>query len=159
MRQSTIRVSTDRDQVRAFIQFAARYASDFGLPELDWVTELSLPEFWSEVKKRYAVEHGEKIIRPLYYWNDDARQAAGAQDCDDATIEFTARLLYAGYDPSQILVIEAKEPGQDYYCHIFSGLRLDNGEVIWLDNLPGSRYNRFDYDPALVRITTAADYL
>lgn len=159
MRKTTVTVSTDFEQVKTFVQFAKKYAGDYGRPELDWVTELSLPDLWREIQKRYSLEQGERIIRPLYYWDENLRKISGAQDCDDATIQFVSRFLWARIEPSDILILEAREPHQDYYCHIFAGLHLPNGEIIFLDNLPHSRYNRLDYAPSLVRVTTAADYL
>ena len=159
MRHRLVNVESEYDQVAHFVRFAAQYAGDYGKSALDWVTALSLPELWAELRARYKTEKGERVIRPLYYWQDEYRQAAGAQDCDDQLIQFVARFIYAGVNPKDILIFEAKEPGGDYYCHIFAGLRLPSGDVIFLDCLPQSAYNRLDYPGELIRITTAADYL
>jgi len=61
--------------------------------------------------------------------------------------------------PENIIICEAREPQNDYYSHIFAGLQNDDGSIIWLDNLPESRFNVLDYPGELVRLTRMSDYL
>lgn len=154
MRQKTYQVSTPTEQIATFCQFAEKFKSDYLTDELEPIRSWSLRELWRQIQARYLREQGEQIIRPLYYWRDGV-----GGDCDDATIQFMAYFRAAGVPPENIIICEAREPQNDYYSHIFAALQNDDGSIIWLDNLPESRFNVLDYPGELVRLTRMVDYL
>lgn len=154
MREIKIYANTPFEQVQAFCRFAEKFKSDFFTDELSAIRTWSLEKLFREIRARYLREQGEQIIRPLYYWQDGV-----GGDCDDASIQYMAYFRAAGIPPEKIIVCEAREPQNDYYSHIFTALEKDDGSLIWLDNLPESKFNRLDYPPELVRLSRMSDYL
>lgn len=154
MRENRIAVSTPMEQLETFCQFAEKHKGDYLTEYLAPIRAWSLKQLFTEIRARYLREQGEQIIRPLYYWQDGV-----GGDCDDASIQYMAYFRAAGIPPEKIIVCEAREPQNDYYSHIFTALEKDDGSLIWLDNLPESKFNRLDYPPELCRFTRMSEYL
>lgn len=154
MRETIYDVTTPYQQIQTFVKFARQYANDFFTDELSEIRKWSLEKLFREIRKRYQLEDQEQILRPLYYW---ANNVGG--DCDDAFIQYVGIFTASGIPAERQLIFEAKEPGANYYSHIFNGLETDRGQIIILDNLPGTRFNVLFYPGELVRVTRVSDYL
>lgn len=153
MRHGIESVDSQADQVRLFVQFAAKHSSDFNTHALAEFFNYDIKTIWRFVQSKYLLETEEQIIRPLFY-----AQVGG--DCDDGFIFIVSFLLAGGISPDKIFVVEAKENfSDDYFCHIFPAVKDERGRMIWLDNLPQSKFNRLDYSENLIKITPVSKYL
>lgn len=151
-------VKTDEEQVALFMQFAEKYKSDFYTAPLKQFQTADAEDVFAWLVRNYRREVGEIIVRPKFYFEMVQKLGHGL-DCDDATIFWCALLRSVGVKPEQILIAEvADERNPDSYCHIFCGVEVGN-DVVWLDNLPGSRYGVHAYDSDLMQITRMSDYL
>lgn len=112
---------------------------------------MSMREIFNAVIDRYTLEEGEQILRPLFFWSIGG-------DCDDGAIMWWSALRWSGFKPSEILVCEAREPGEILYGHIFAGV-VYRGKKIYLDNLPGCVFGKLHYPQGQYRITKMSDYL
>lgn len=144
-------MQTEEQQVRLFCRFAEQYKTDFDLPQLRHIQKMKMGEIFNFVIERYTQEEGEQILRPAFF-------ASIGGDCDDGSIFWWALLRWAGVPASDILVCEAREPGEDLYCHIFAGV-VHEEKKIFLDNLPGCRFGKADYPAAQLRVTRMSNYL
>jgi len=144
-------VETEDEQISLFCRFAEQYKSDFDLPELRPIQKMKMKAIFDFVIDRYTQEEGEQIFRPLFF-------ARIGGDCDDGAIFWWALLRWAGVPPAEILVCEAREPGEKLYGHIFAGV-IHNGKKIYLDNLPGCTFGKLDYPASQLRVTRMSDYL
>lgn len=147
-------VKTSDEQIQVFCQFAEKYKSDFDFPPCKKYQDMPLTDVYKAVLKKYTLEEGEQIIRPLIY--EQLGKRAG--DCDDATIFWISLLRSVGFTQNEILICEAKEDDTGEYCHIFTGLKLRDG-ILWIDNLPGTKLGVLDYPRHRVRVTRMSDYL
>jgi len=152
MRETIYNVKTPKEQIQTFVKFAQNYADDYFTDELSEIRNWSLEKLFREIRKRYRTEEGEQILRPLYYWADGV-----GGDCDDACIQYIGFFTAAGIPDHRQLILEAREPENEYYTHIFNGLETPRGVMI-LDNLPKTRFNVLEYPPELVRISRVSDY-
>lgn len=153
MREVKIYANTPFEQVQAFCRFAEKFKSDYLTEALAPIRTWSLERLFAEIRARYLREHGEQIIRPLYYWLENV-----GGDCDDATIQYMAYFRACRVPAQNIIVCEAREPENDYYSHIFCALETQKGLII-LDNLPESKFNQLDYPSELCRFTRMSEYL
>jgi len=153
MRHRIVSVNSQREQVQLFVRFANKYKSDFHTHALQEFFNYDIKTIWRFVQSKYLLETEEQIIRPLFY-----AQVGG--DCDDGFIFVVSFLLAGGISPDKIFVVEVKENYQDdFYCHIFPVVQDTRGRMIWLDNLPQSRFNKLDYSENLINITPVSEYL
>lgn len=153
MTETVYSVETPKEQIETFVKFARRYADDFFSDVLAPIRSMSLPQLFNQIKKRYRLEEGEQILRPLYYWADGV-----GGDCDDAFCQYVGFFTACGVPASRQIIFEAKEENAEYYSHIFNGLETPQG-IIYLDNLPHARFNVLEYPPHLVRMSRVSDYI
>jgi len=157
VKEKTIYVETDFEQVQAFCQFAEKYKSDFLMPKMKHFLEMDVKDVYKWVVNAYSLEQDEINLRPAIYF-DMVQQTGKALDCDDAFIFWVALLRCAGVSKDDILVCEAQENGRGDYCHIFAAVNV-GGKTIWLDNLPGTAYGVLSYPKSWVRVTRLSEYI
>lgn len=122
------------------------------LAEMRHFLTQDLKETFDFVVEKYTLEEDEQILRPLFF-------ARIGSDCDDGFIFWVAALLAADVPAKNILAVEVKENSkEDYYCHIFAALRLGE-KIIYLDNLPGSKFGKVDYEQDQMRIRSIDRFL
>ncbi len=155
MTEKLVRVSSSFEQIQVFCKFAEEFKTDFQLPEMQKFLSDDMETTYDFVVSKYTREEGEAIVRPLYF----ATASGKTGDCDDGTVFWLSCLRAAGVKPSDLFVCEAKEKSSDEnYCHIFAAVR--NGrKMIWLDNLPGTKFGKLDYLDNRLRVTPYTDYL
>lgn len=154
MQHEILYAESSFDQIRIFCEFAEKHKTDFQLPGMRKFLEMPLSELCKFVRSKYLRESGEQILRPIYF-------AKIGSDCDDGTIFIISCFLAAGIQKKDIYIVEAKEnPQEKEYVHIFCALKDPiNGKMLWLDNLPGTEFNRLGYSMAQIRITPLTDYI
>jgi hypothetical protein len=151
VRRDSVNVQTDFQQIQEFCKFAEKWKTDFALPELRHLVDTELKLIFRQIRERYNLEDGEQILRPKYFWQIGS-------DCDDQLIFWLSLFRFCGVPKSKILVIEARQPGDDHYEHIFAGL-YNAGEIIFLDCLPDSEFNKIPYSENDVRVSLMSDYV
>lgn len=150
--QDSVEVETEFDQIKAFVKFAWKWQVDFFTPELRHFLNQDLQKTFDFVVSKYTLEDGEQILRPLYF-------AQIGSDCDDGLIFWLSLMMASHYPLKDLMIVEVKEsPKDDYYCHVFAALRLGK-KIIYLDNLPGSRFGVVDYEDDQMRMRPASRFL
>ena len=157
MRETIFTVSTDREQVELFCNWAEKYKTDFNLPELKQFQNMTLESVCKFLIKNYHTERGEIILRPSIYYEMTQTLGHGL-DCDDAFIFMAALMRSVKIPKEYILVCEASETVGGDFVHIFAALETRK-KIIWLDNLPGCKFNQLDYPKNKLRVTRFSDYV
>ena len=154
MTEEVFYVKSDVEQVALFMQWAEKYKNDFSLEGLQVFNQVNLEDVVEWLIENYREEDGEIIVRPKVYVELVEKTGKGL-DCDDATIFLTSYLRYHGIEKDRIFIAEFDDGKSS---HIFCGMEY-NGDVIWLDNLPGSVFGIHSYDDRFLKITRMSDYL
>lgn len=159
MRERILTVDSDFEQIQAFCRMAEKYKSDFQNSELSFFQNQPMKKTFQWVVSKYQREEGEQILRPKLYYA--LSQSGQASDCDDGFIFWAALLRSVNIPADEIFVCEAKDKASDdFYMHIFAGVQNPKtGKPIWLDNLPGCKFNVLDYPPNRFRFSPMSNYI
>lgn len=154
MAEKIFEVNTDVEQVRVFMTWAERFKNDFQLPGMECFSESYLEDVVEWLKDTYREEDGEIIVRPFIYFQL-VKETGKGLDCDDQAIFLCALMRFCGTPKDEIYLAEFDD-GES--SHIFCGVMVQ-GEILWLDCLPGSVFGVHSYDEKFLKISRMSDYI